>query len=327
MTIFLVPVRPHPELKVITLKPGLNVIGRAQGEKVGIAMTDYGLPKSLIKFISRKHVSIEILENKTIQLTALSSLQNSNKIIRLNGEYDKIIVGMPTPLEIGDKITLLYGAEKTFQTTSLAGDVEYIVSKSPISGIDETKNNSKITLCNKEEEAEVSSINESPAKRKRPNSKEGDVEHDKDSKETTQVNQVEATDTIRCPICMDVIVEAWAVNCPSWHNFCKECIAEWLKDSSTCPQCQKEGVKFDKGHHNVFADQTIELLCRNGVIEGDERERFEQRKKDTAARTHQATEVSKLSGIGKKKVTSPRAAEVLLIDDDDDNDDDVIDLC
>jgi hypothetical protein len=80
MSYVLVPTKQNTPLKNIPLVEGLNVIGRAPLDGVTIAMAHYGVPQSLVKFISRKHLQIDIKDGNNIVLTPVTSLQVILKI-------------------------------------------------------------------------------------------------------------------------------------------------------------------------------------------------------------------------------------------------------
>jgi hypothetical protein len=80
MSYVLVPTKQNTPLKNIPLVEGLNVIGRAPLDGVTIAMAHYGVPQSLVKFISRKHLQIDIKDGNNIILTPVTSLQVILKI-------------------------------------------------------------------------------------------------------------------------------------------------------------------------------------------------------------------------------------------------------
>lgn len=50
-----------------------------------------------------------------------------------------------------------------------------------------------------------------------------------------------------------------------------------MKQDGTCPICQNQ-VQFDKGHPNLLADQAVMLLFEIGVIVGEERKEFKERR-------------------------------------------------
>lgn len=123
-------------------------------------------------------------------------------------------------------ILLQHGAGKTFQDT-FAGDLEYIIRKQDNMMVDD-------------EVTEVDRVFSSPTKRKRKSTVPSslttyDMSADdingggvpgKDTvtmtKEMSSNNSTQAADTMSCAICMGVLIDTWTINCPSWHNFCKE---------------------------------------------------------------------------------------------------------
>lgn len=76
MTYVLAPIKQNTPLRNIPLQSGRNVIGRMAVDGVSIVLTDFGVPKNLVKFISRKHAEIQV-QGDNLSLIALASLQVS----------------------------------------------------------------------------------------------------------------------------------------------------------------------------------------------------------------------------------------------------------
>ena len=67
------------------------------------------------------------------------------------------------------------------------------------------------------------------------------------------------TDTVCC-ICMDDVTEEKQLGCG--HKFCKECIAGWVKEKPTCPECgyifgKITGTQPEKGEMIVTQSRQV----------------------------------------------------------------------
>ena len=127
----LVPFHQPSPLLTIPLEVGTVDLGRLQ-------MVKYGIPSTLLNYLSRKHLRLEVSEDG-VSVTALASMQDTNDLIRINptpGADAKTPVldghalakGAPSRLNAGDSIVLLAGA--TQSTVGCGEELLYVLRTS-----------------------------------------------------------------------------------------------------------------------------------------------------------------------------------------------------
>ena len=79
----------------------------------------------------------------------------------------------------------------------------------------------------------------------------------------------EATNTLSCAICTELIVGAWACGCGAGCTFCKACIEPWVAQSRSCPSCNA-AVGPGEGHRNVMVDQMVALLVKKKQVNAED---------------------------------------------------------
>ena len=101
-------------------------------------MVKYGIPSTLLNYLSRKHLRLKVSEDG-VSVTALASMQDTNDLIRINptpGADAKTPVldghalakGVPSRLNAGDSIVLLAGA--TQSTVGCGEELLYVLRTS-----------------------------------------------------------------------------------------------------------------------------------------------------------------------------------------------------
>jgi len=106
-------------LQAIALTPGqTTILGR-------LNLNRYGVPEQLLTYISRQHVQLDVRDDNTVFVTALSSLQDQNHLIRIG---DHILRrGLRSTLRVGDRLTLLVRAVRYLKACSIvAARVRYL---------------------------------------------------------------------------------------------------------------------------------------------------------------------------------------------------------
>ena len=68
-------------------------------------------------------------------------------------------------------------------------------------------------------------------------------------------------DEFRCPICYDIIKEAFITKCG--HSFCYLCITKHLEHKSQCPTCRKF-LKRDHVFPNFLLNRLLEKTLKTG---------------------------------------------------------------
>ena len=321
MAVFtLVPFHQPSALKPIPLNPGTHVIGRVLDPSLPnpttIKARTLGVPPALLNFLSRKHLRLDVASQGSVLVTALTSMQDTNQLVRLNptpaltaqspsSGGQVLAKDAPTAMVAGDLIVLLAGAKQ--ETTGCGDELIYVLESSA----PDASNGSSPTAGGDTQEIDLGGSNasspvaaadaavaaaalrgggsaneassEEAALKKRKVSSENASSSSSSSSSSSPPPTSSAADdalleTVTCTICFELLVDPWAVPCSQTHTFCRACIMEWLGTRRECPQCQAAIPPGNDGNRNQVIVPMMEALRLGGIINGDNLRTWEERK-------------------------------------------------
>ena len=82
-------------------------------------------------------------------------------------------------------------------------------------------------------------------------------------------------DTVRCPVCTEVIVGCCTLGCG--HNFCYPCAIKWGTTKGDCPMC-RQSYDPESLRINVLVENICQIVY--GMMDEDEKKAYDERHKE-----------------------------------------------